>query len=502
MSDSTYGPSYGSTSGSTFGSTSDPTPGPTPGPASRSNDGTPSTDRSHPASADRRSLMKAGAAAVGLAALGPRVASALSNRSVDHSLNVAYAPGVPGRDYTPVVTPNGETLPFRVVKGVKVFHLVAEPVTHEFAPGLTAECWGYNGRTPGPTIEAVEGDRVRIYVTNKLPAATTVHWHGILLPSGMDGVSGLSQAPIPPGATFRYEFTLRQHGTYMYHSHRDEMTQQALGMMGMFVIHPRVNARRPERDFVLLTSEWKVLPGARRPDPNEMLEFNVLTFNGKAFPGTAPLMVQQNDRVRIRLGNLSAMSHHTIHIHGHAWTLTETDGGVIPPSARWPEVTQLVPVGNTRTLDFVADNPGDWALHCHMSHHTMTQMGHAGVNVLGVDAAAIDRAVQPILPAYMTMGTDGMGDMGAMGMKVPANSTPMFGAPGPHGYIDMGGMFTVLKVRPKLGPHDEHGWWDPPPGTLARAATTEELSEDGIAVDVAPSDQPAAHHHPPPPKSR
>ncbi len=113
----------------------------------------------------------------------------------------------------PVVTPNGATLPWHVVAGVKVYHLVAEEVDHEFAPGLKAFCWGYNGRVHGPTIEAVEGDRVRIYVTNKLPAATTVHWHGVILPNGMDGVGGLTQPVIQPGETFRYEFTLRQHST-------------------------------------------------------------------------------------------------------------------------------------------------------------------------------------------------------------------------------------------------------------------------------------------------
>lgn len=72
-------------------------------------------------------------------------------------------------------------------------HLIAEEVEHEFAPGLKALCWGYNGQVHGPTIEAVEGDRVRIYVNNRLPAPTTVHWHGLIIPSGMDGVGGLSQ---------------------------------------------------------------------------------------------------------------------------------------------------------------------------------------------------------------------------------------------------------------------------------------------------------------------
>src|SRR5262245_37182257 len=138
-----------------------------------------------------------------------------------------FNPG--GLGYRPVITPNGLTLPWKIVNGVKVFHLVAEPVTHEFAPGLVAECWGYNNRVHGPTIEAVEGDRVRLYVTNRLSAPTSVHWHGILLPSGMDGVGGVSQRAIQPGETFKYEFTLKQHGTFMYHSHHDEMTQCSLG---------------------------------------------------------------------------------------------------------------------------------------------------------------------------------------------------------------------------------------------------------------------------------
>ena len=124
-----------------------------------------------------------------------------------------------GPDYNPVVTLNGWTLPFRMNNGVKEFHLVAEPVEREMAEGMTAYLWGYNGQSPGPTIEAVEGDRVRIFVTNKLPEHTTIHWHGMILPSGMDGVGGLSQPHIPSGKTFVYEFDLVKSGTFMYHPH-------------------------------------------------------------------------------------------------------------------------------------------------------------------------------------------------------------------------------------------------------------------------------------------
>ena len=144
-----------------------------------------------------------------------------------------------GPDYQPVVTLNGWTLPWRMNGDWKEFHLVAEPVEREIAPGMKARLWGYNGQSPGPTIECVEGDKVRIFVTNKLPEHTTIHWHGMLLPNGMDGVGGLTQPHIKPGATFVYEFVLQKSGTFMYHPHADEMVQLAMGMMGMFIIHPR-----------------------------------------------------------------------------------------------------------------------------------------------------------------------------------------------------------------------------------------------------------------------
>ena len=196
--------------------------------------------------------------------------------------------------FTPVRTPNGWTLPHRMVGGVKEFHLVAEEVEHEFAPGTRARCWGYNGSTPGPTIEAVEGDRVRIFVTNRLPEHTSVHWHGILLPSGMDGVGGLSQPHIKPGETFAYEFTLRQHGTHMYHPHADEMVQLAVGMMGMFIIHP--NGGEPEsidRDYAVLLHNWALHPGTYRPDPSVMQNFDLWTFNSKVFPAIEPFVASR-----------------------------------------------------------------------------------------------------------------------------------------------------------------------------------------------------------------
>ncbi|CAN90660.1 multicopper oxidase [Sorangium cellulosum So ce56] len=433
---------------------------------------------------DRRAFIHAGGLAAGAAILTQGLAHAQQRPGAPPAGGAAAPP--PRRTAAPggqpaVVTPNGSTLPLRVVDGVKVGHLVAGPLEHEIAPGLKSEVWGYNGSTPGPTIEAVEGDRLRIYVTNSLPEATTVHWHGLVLPNGMDGVAGLTQRPIEPGETYVYEFVVRYPGTYMYHSHFDEMTQIALGAVGMFVVHPRrPRGPRVDRDFVLMTHEWKINAGARRPDPNAMSDFNVLTFNGKAFPATAPLVVGRGERVRVRLGNLGPMDHHPIHLHGLSFQVTATDGGFVPESAQYPETTVLVPVGSTRVIEFVPEEPGDWAMHCHMTHHTMMQMGHGLPNMVGAETRALDRRMRRVMPGYMTMGTTGMGGMGEMPMPIPANSLPMRGGAGPFSYIDMGGMFTVLKVRDDPDKADPAGWYVHPAGTVAGPASAERMRADGI----------------------
>ena len=437
---------------------------------------------------NRRDLLKTGALAGGVVAL-----SASRLDAADTRWEKSYAgdanrpmlePGLPEKHYSPVITPSGGSLPWKIVDKVKVYHLIAEEVSHEFAPGLKAKCWGYNGQVHGPTIEAVEGDRIRIYVTNRLKAPTSVHWHGVFLPNGMDGVSGLNQRVIEPGETFKYEWTVRQSGTFMYHSHHDEMTQMAMGMMGMMIFHPR--KPHPDyavaRDFAILLSEWRIDPGTKTPNPNEMTDFNVFTMNAKCYPGTESLVAKLGDRVRIRFGNLSAMDHHPIHLHGHYFKVTATDGGRIPDSAQWPEATPLIPVGATRDIEFVASEPGDWAVHCHMTHHLMNQMGHDFPNVIGIDKRGLDRKIRQFLPEYMTMGEHGMGEHGVHvesgHMPVPKNSIPMVGAYGPFGHIAMGGMFTLLKVREHLASYDDPGWYEYPPGTVADVASEEELRRD------------------------
>jgi FtsP/CotA-like multicopper oxidase with cupredoxin domain len=154
------------------------------------------------------------------------------------------------------------------------------------------------------------------------------------------------------------------------------MLQIALGMMGMFVIHPKnPDEDRVDRDFAWMTHAWRIDPGTFRANPAEMTDFNIWTLNGRVFPATAPMAVRTGQRVRIRTGNLS-MIEHPMHLHGHHFEVAGTDGGPIPPERRWREATVQVPVGTTRDVVFVADNPGDWAFHCHKTHHTMNAMAH------------------------------------------------------------------------------------------------------------------------------
>jgi len=401
-------------------------------------------------------------------------------------------PPTEGAPYRPVATLNGWTLPFKMNNGVKEFHLVAEEVEREIAPGMTARLWGYNGQAPGPTIEAVEGDRVRIFVTNRLPEHTTVHWHGMILPNGMDGVGGLTQPHIPVGKTFVYEFELTKSGTFMYHPHSDEMVQMAMGMMGMIVVHPKDPKFRPvDRDFVFIMSAYRFDPGTSLPHVNEMTDFNIWTFNARVFPGIDALPVRLGDRVRIRIGNLT-MTNHPIHLHGYHFVVSCTDGGWVPESAQWPETTTDVPVGAIRAVDFVADLPGDWAFHCHKSHHTMNAMGHEVVNRIGLPQRELSQALDISSTGAMAMGTDGMADMGMMSMPLPPNTLPMMTGTGPFGPIEMGGMFTVVKVREDLaaGDYRDPGWYKHPPGTRAQL-----VDADFETAPVAPAMKQSHERH-------
>jgi hypothetical protein len=218
-----------------------------------------------------------------------------------------------------------------------------------------------------------------------------------------------------------------------------------------------------------LLNAFDIEPGSYTPRTMTMLDFNLWAWNSRVFPGIDTLNVRLNDKVRIRIGNLT-MTNHPIHLHGHEFMVTGTDGGPTPESARWTEVTTDIAVGQMRQIEFVADEEGDWAIHCHKSHHTMNAMGHDVPTLIGVDHRRVAKKINNLIPDYMVMGERGMADMTEMEMPIPDNTVPMMTGEGPFGSVEMGGMFSVLKVRKNQEPGSfaDPGWFEHPEGAVAR----------------------------------
>jgi FtsP/CotA-like multicopper oxidase with cupredoxin domain len=442
----------------------------------------------------RRNLIKTGTALFAGSIVSSRSQAANIPEVIRMTTVETQQPLIPksGPEYKPVVTLNGWSLPFRMNGDWKEFHLLAEPIEREFAPGMITRLWGYNGQAPGPTLEGVEGDKVRIYVTNKLQEHTSIHWHGLLLPAGMDGVGGITQPHIPPGRTFVYEFELKRSGTFMYHSHSDEMVQMAMGMMGMFIVHPKEpNKHQADRDYLFMLGSYRIEPGSYLPKVSEMLDFNIWSWNNRVFPGIDPFIAKTGDRVRIRIANLT-MTNHPIHMHGHYLTITGTDGGWVPETAQFPEATADIAVGSTRAFEFTAEYPGDWPIHCHKAHHTMNAMGHDLYNFIGIKKdKKLDAAIRKLAPGYMPMDGAGMSDMGSMQMALPKNTLPMMSGAGAFGPAEMGGMFSLIKIREKLDgtKYYDPGKYDHPAGTVAHDVDpTTAPKEDMNMMNMGPMD--------------
>jgi FtsP/CotA-like multicopper oxidase with cupredoxin domain len=334
----------------------------------------------------RRAFIQ-GAAVVGAGLAAAGKGSGLPQQKMDDTQDMKNMPGMEHGQHksppakaragnagmvVPMQTPDVPDLPFEMDGGVKVFKLRAEPVTRKLVPFKTMTVWGYNGSCPGPTIQVQQGDRVRVVFENGLPESTTVHWHGLEVPIEMDGVPYISQKPVPPGESFAYEFTVHQEGTFFYHSHG--AMQEMMGMLGMFISHP-AKAHKPQvdHDFGIVLQEWAILPNLEVPNTANM-EFNWLTFNGVAAPAITPMIVRQGNRVRMRIVNLG-MDHHPIHLHGHQFVITGTEGGRAPESTWYPTNTVLVGVAQAKVVEFEAKYPGAWMVHCHLPHHMMNSMG-------------------------------------------------------------------------------------------------------------------------------
>jgi FtsP/CotA-like multicopper oxidase with cupredoxin domain len=275
-----------------------------------------------------------------------------------------------------IVAPDLPILPCRIDGGVKLFELRAEPVARELLPGIWMEGWGYNGSIPGPLIVVRTGDDVIVRVDNRLPVPTSVHWHGLDVPNTMDGVPELEPTPlIQPGQRYDYRFQITNRpGTHMYHSHVDVVRQIPMGLGGMIVIMDP-NEQGIAHDYVYMVQQFRLLglskgelaKGHYRIDPYSD-DFNFFTMNGRCFPYVRPMLAKRGDKVRIRIGNIG-MDAHPMHLHGHQFQLMAMDGNKLLAGSRPLMNTISVASGETRDIEFVADNPGRWPFHCHIPHH-------------------------------------------------------------------------------------------------------------------------------------
>lgn len=254
----------------------------------------------------------------------------------------------------------GEVLqPEVTASGIKVFELTVAPVQWETEPGTVKEAWAYNGMVPGPTIEADLGDRIRIVLHNELPEPTTIHFHGMTVPAAMDGVPVISQDTVLPGESFTYEFTVRNTGTNMYHSHFNAQKQVPMGLLGALIVR---DPQDPEVDV----------------DYSMVLNDGPLgyTLNGKGFPATEPLVVKRGDTVRIRYMN-EGLQIHPMHLHGLAQRVIAVDGHLL--EHQYDADTVLVAPGQRMDVLVRATEPGAWAWHCHVLNHAESEQGMFGM---------------------------------------------------------------------------------------------------------------------------
>ncbi|MBI1794133.1 MAG: multicopper oxidase domain-containing protein [Chloroflexi bacterium] len=269
-------------------------------------------------------------------------------------------------------TQGGQLLPYTLDGDVKVFELTAKPMLWKINADTQVTALTYNGTVPGPLIRVTEGDKVRVIFKNTLTTPTSIHWHGMPVPTNMDGVSQpeLSQTPVKPGETYTYEFVAKPAGTYMYHSHYDTDTQINPGLFGGFIVEPKNWAAvKPDVDVTLILNEWRVIDGVTYPAMPSMGEPNFFTINGKTYPDIPTINVKQGQRVRLRFVGAGQFEH-PMHLHGASFKIVATDGNPVPEIAQLTKDTLPVHPGERFDIEFVADNPGQWAVHCHIVHHT------------------------------------------------------------------------------------------------------------------------------------
>ncbi len=275
-------------------------------------------------------------------------------------------------------TKGGQPLAYDMVDGVKVFRLTARPVKWQILPKFKSlpeiwvTAWSYNGQIPGPMIRVREGDRIRVILTNELPDPTSIHWHGLRVPNSMDGVAepAITQQPVKPGESFTYEFTVKDAGTFFYHSHVETDRQIPAGLSGPFIVDPKQPQGRVDLDYTVMLQEWRVNPrtGTTWPAMPAMSEPNFFTINGKAFPATETLQVKKGQKVRIRFIGAGQFTH-PMHLHGFPFKLVAIDGQPVPEQSQLTKDTVPVAPGERYDVEFIAEEEGTWIFHCHILHH-------------------------------------------------------------------------------------------------------------------------------------
>ena len=284
-----------------------------------------------------------------------------------HSMDAVPSTGVADA----AATAGAQPLDYVLDGDTKVFTLTAEVVEWPITEGVTMTAYTYNGMVPGPLLRVTEGDKVRVVLQNQLPEATSIHWHGIMVPNSMDGVAGVTQDAVQPGETFIYEFVAKPAGSYMYHSHMEGDKQVGLGLYAPFLIDPaQPESSVPDVDVIMMLSEARVVDGQTYAAmPMAGAEPNYFLINGKAFPATETIPVKQGDRVRIRFMGIGQFVH-PMHLHGMPFKIVATDGHPVPEVAQLTKDTVAVAPGERYDVEFIATEPGQWMLHCHILHHT------------------------------------------------------------------------------------------------------------------------------------
>jgi hypothetical protein len=285
-------------------------------------------------------------------------------------------------------------LGYKLENDVKVFELTASVVRWTILPGVSVDAYAYNGQVPGPRIHIREGDQIRIVLRNHLPEATTIHWHGLILPNQMDGPAEITQAPVLPGGSYTYAFKAVQHGTYFYHPHAKPDRTQALGLYGAFIIDPANPADEvaADHEYVIQLQEWLMREGLTYPAmPMDGGMPNYFTINGKAYPATDTVHMKVGETLKVRFIGSNTGFIHPMHIHGGPFEVVAVDGQTLAPTARYLADTIEVGPGQRYDVVWKARNPGKWLIHCHIPHHTTNnnmEMKGGGGLMMTIDVAA------------------------------------------------------------------------------------------------------------------